>query len=296
MVGAPLINPCACPIRRMKQQGNSSSRDFLTNHIGLALGSVPTVGGVGGQGDRCRLSLRGFQRLPVVARHLVSPRVPRRCLRRVIACRSPPPASRARCLHTSPAASRPRAARSACCLLAGRAPQVSFNILFKACRCASRSDVTNAIVGADIDSVGIVAGRRCASLRRPSAVPPRSPARVPCIPRTLHIPPLAGRVHATGLSGSGGGSANFAVCSSCARRRDRRCGQWAARAVGRGQGAAARRSRRVQKSGLAGVGARDGWAAWRELRATPASLAAVRLSVGGVPCGGTRAQHGMEVA
>ena len=179
MVGESLINPCACPMHRRGQWRNSSSRDFITNHIGLALGSVPAVGGVGGQGDRRRVLLRDLKRLPVVARHMVSLRVPRRCLRRVVACRSPPPASHTRCLHSSLTDSRPPAARSACCLLAGRAPQVPFNILFKSCRRASRSDVTNTIASVDIDSVGMVAGRRGASLTRPSAVRPRSPARVP---------------------------------------------------------------------------------------------------------------------
>ena len=59
MVGESLINPCACPMHRRGQWRHSSSRGFITNHIGLALGSVPTVGGVGGHGDRRRLSLRG---------------------------------------------------------------------------------------------------------------------------------------------------------------------------------------------------------------------------------------------
>jgi hypothetical protein len=47
-------------------------------------------------------------------------------------------------------------------------------------RRASRADVTNAIACVDIDSIGIAAGRRIASTIRPSAVRPRSPARVPC--------------------------------------------------------------------------------------------------------------------
>ena len=55
MVGESLINPCACPIRRMKQHEKTCSRAFVTNHIGLALGLARTVGGGGGQGDRRRL-------------------------------------------------------------------------------------------------------------------------------------------------------------------------------------------------------------------------------------------------
>jgi len=190
------------------------------------------------------------------------------------------PTSHVHCQCSSLTASRPRAGRFACCLLVWRAPQASFNILFKSSRCASTSDIINEIEGVEIDSVGIVAGRRCASLSRPSAVHPRSPARVPCIPRTLHIPRAGCAVCKPGFSRCGGGSQNFHLCSSCARRRDRRCGQWAARAVGRGEGAAARRSRRGERPGLAAVGARDGWAAWRVRRATPLSRTAARSSVG----------------
>ena len=145
-------------------------------------GRIRTASGVGGQHDRRRVVLRGLKLHPAVPRRLVSLRVPRRCLRRVVAYRSPPPASHTRCLHTSPADSRPPAGRSARCLPVRRAPQVSFNYLFESCRPATRSDVTNAIARVDIDSIGIAAGRRIASAIRPSAVRPRSPARVPSIP------------------------------------------------------------------------------------------------------------------
>ena len=280
MVEESLINPCACPIRRMKQQANSCSRSFLTNHLGLALGSAPTVGGGGGQGDRRRLSLRDSKCLPVVARHMVSLRVPRHCLRRVVACRSSPPASHTRCLHTSPADSRPPAARSACCLLAGHAPQVPFNILFKACRCAPPSDVTYAIAGVEIDAVGMAAGRRIASMMQSSAARPRSPRRVPCIPRALPIPRSRAGCAVCMLQVAAGGSQELGLGRSCARRCAGRSGQCEGRAVGRGEGAAARRSRRGERPGLAAVGAWDGWAAWRVRRATPLSRTAARSSVG----------------
>lgn len=101
-------------------------------------GRIGTASGVGGQHDRRRVVLRGLKLHPAVPRRLVSLRVPRRCLRRVVAYRSPPPASHTRCLHTSPADSRPPVGRSACCLLAWRAPQVSFNILFESSAGANR--------------------------------------------------------------------------------------------------------------------------------------------------------------
>ena len=52
-------------------------------------------------------------------------------------------------------------------------------------------DVTNGIESADFDSVGIAAGRRCASLMRSSTARPRSAARVPCILAYLGDPALA---------------------------------------------------------------------------------------------------------
>ena len=53
-----------------------------------------------------------------------------------------------------------------------------------------------------------------APLVRLLAAHPRLPARVPCIPRTLAIPRWLYRVHAAGLSGSGG-SSDFAHGRSC---------------------------------------------------------------------------------
>ena len=57
------------------------------------------------------------------------------------------------------------------------------------------------------------------ALSRPSAVHPRLPARVPCIPRTLAIPRWLCRVHAAGSRCSGGSSPNFA--NERSRRRSR---------------------------------------------------------------------------
>ena len=130
---------------------------------------------------------------------------------------------------------------------------------------------------------GKAAGRRSASLMRS-----RRPCVLGClraclVSRTLAIPRWLRRVHAPGFSRCGSGSQDFLLDRSCTRRRDRCCRQCAARAVGRGEGAAARRSRRAQRPGLAAVGAWDGWAARRVRRATPASLAVVRSSVGRAP-------------
>jgi hypothetical protein len=86
---------------------------------------------------------------------------------------------------------------------------VSFNYLFKSRRRASRSDVTNKIEGVDIDSIGIAAGRRSASLMRS-----RRPCVLGClraclVSRTLAIPRWLRRVHAPGFSRCGGGSQDF---------------------------------------------------------------------------------------
>jgi hypothetical protein len=101
-------------------------------------------------------------------------------------------------------------------------------------RAASPSDVANVIVNAEIDSVGIVAGRRDGSLNRPSAVHPRLPARVPCIPRTLAIPRWLCRVHAAGSSCSGGSSPKFA--NERSRRRLRAATHRITLKQGAGQG------------------------------------------------------------
>ena len=142
-------------------------------------------------------------------RHAVRLHRPRPRMRPAPSHRSTPPASLTHCLHTSRTDSRPRAGRSPCCLLVWRAPQVSSIILFKSSRCASRSAVTNAIESVEIDSVGIAAGRRSASLMRSSAVLFRSPARVPCIPRSLAIPRWLCASQDPGVSGSGGGVGVF---------------------------------------------------------------------------------------
>ena len=274
MVGESLINLCACPMHRMKQHRNLSSRAFVTNHIGLALGSAPTVGGGGGQGDRRRLSLRDSKCLPVVARHMVSLHLPRRCLRRVVAHRSPPPTSHAHCQPASLTASRPRSGRSACCLLAWRRPQVSSIIIFKCHRRASPPDVTNAIAGVDIDSVGMAASQRIASLMRSLAARPRSPRRVPCIPRTLAIPRWLCRVHATGCGGSGRSSSDFAYGRSRGRQWDAHRAACARARRDRAWSAAARRRTRDEGPELAAVSVRSECAARRSQRWTPASARA----------------------
>ena len=100
-----------------------------------------------------------------------------------------------------PLVSRAPAALPVCSLSTLRGPLRSFSCRLSQttraphrpldfCWRASRYDLTNAIVGVDIDSIGISAGRRGNSPIRPSAVHPRSPARVPCIPRTLAYPAL----------------------------------------------------------------------------------------------------------
>ena len=141
---------------------------------------------------------------------MVSLPVPRRCLRRLTARRSAPTASYTRCLHTSRTDSRPRAACSACYLLVWRAPQVSFNYLFKSCRCALPPDVTNVSVRAEIDFIYISAGRRIVSAIRWSAESPRSPPALYPFPRTLPIPHIQEASCEAGGSGSGGGAGELA--------------------------------------------------------------------------------------
>ena len=233
--------------------------------------------GRGGQSDRLRLFLRGVNVSSLIGRQLVSLDLPRHCLRRVVARCSPPPTSHVHCQCSSLTSSRPRAGRFACCLLVWRAPQVSFNILFKSSRCASTSDIINEIEGVEIDSVSIAASRRGGSLIRPSAVHPRSPARVPCIPRTLHIPRAGCAVCKPGFSRCGGGIQDFYLCRSCARRRDRRCrqGQWAG-VRARQQGAAGAASGQGSRQWARGTGGRHGACVGRRRRA---SRSFVRRSV-----------------
>ena len=109
---------------------------------------------------------------------------------------------------------------------------------------------------------------------QPSAMRPRSPARVPCIPRTLAIPRWLWRVDATGFGCSGGSSADFFAGSSRAARRACAACALAVRAAGRGQSAAARPIRRDQALGLWAVHVLDGWAAWLSQRSTPACVRA----------------------
>lgn len=62
---------------------------LLGGYFGTAAdGRIGTASGVGGQRDRRRVVLRGLKLHPAVPRRLVSLRVPRRCLRRVVAYRS----------------------------------------------------------------------------------------------------------------------------------------------------------------------------------------------------------------
>ena len=187
--------------------------------------------------------------------------------------RSIPPVSPAPALPASRTDSRPRSGRSACCLLAWRRLQVSLTTLFKSRRRASAPDVTTVIVSVDIDLVG-VAGRRGGSPMRPSVARPRSPARVPCILRAPWQSRAGCAVCMQQVSADAVVAARTFLLAAVARRGVTgavACGQWAARAVGRGEGAAARRSRRGERPGLAAVGARDGWAVWRVRWPPPAS-------------------------
>jgi hypothetical protein len=97
--------------------------------------------------------------------------------------------------------SRPRAACSACYLLVWRALQVSFSYLFESCRCATRSDVTNAIARAEIDFLYISAGCRGVTPTRWSAEYPCPPPALYPLPRTLPIPHMQGPSFEPGVSG-----------------------------------------------------------------------------------------------
>ena len=160
---------CAAPAGRAGQHTNSSSRDFIINHIGLALGSVPTVGGGGGQGDRHRLLLRDLKRVPAVGRRLASLRVPpaAACATLSPAVPHPQPLTHAVCTHRALTLDLVPAALLAACSQGAlrKCPSTSSSSPAREARIAIRaSDVTNEIEGVDIDSIGIAAGRRSASL------------------------------------------------------------------------------------------------------------------------------------